>query len=705
MRDLATGAERRRHGRASAVPAVAAVLAFLVLLAAAAGARADLDVAARFGHGGNWVAECATPLDVTLRNTGSAVVTARVTVSLTGFGEGGGIVHERRVAVAPGVTRVEGFLLPGPTSLQPDLTLEVDTEPRVPIHFGDRTADRSALVTPLLGLQRIVGALRPGEVRAIGVIADVRSVLASRLQGVALARRKGDPARALAFLPVDAEALRLAPHSLDGFEMLVVCDPDATFCADPARLDALLDWTAGGGRLLVTLGENAASFAASPLAPYLPATFGRTQRADYLAIASLLLREDTGTQRLEGPVTPLTPAEGARVSAQDLVAERAFGDGSLVVAACDLRLLAALPLEEKLTARLAIPFLGADEDLPWEVSRFTFEGEIAVADPVGRILQQEAFRPPSLPVVLFALFLYVLVVGPLDWVVLRRIRKERYTTFTFAAAVAVFTVVAYAASYTLFATDSVVNRVTFIHLSEGGREGRELVRVHDVAGFYAPNGGSRELEYGVPGAVLGNSLPGLSSSGVGTSLPVHVRATDPMSPSGEVEIGFRSQCSIHASLFGTAAQTVEVTRGPVPDTVVVSSTLPVDLEDCEVYLPTGHVCRVGRVPARGTATSPVSGRVHRTVPTLSLSEAWDADPEANSRLARRYLADVVSASHGTSIPVASWRALRQAGIAAPPPRAGRALLVATADELPFPLAGDGENGRNHVVVWKEVPLE
>jgi hypothetical protein len=699
----------------AAVRACTLVAAVLAGLLAARPARADVQVECDFGHGGGWVADAPTPVWITLKNTAADAVHVQLTIRVLGGGDA--YVVEREVPLGPQATRREPFLVPGPTTRIPNVVVRVETSPTVPIHMAGTTADRGNLETTVVGIANAALGVHHDGRRAMGVLFDPRSVLASRLTSVDLrlttSKVPGFAPRSVAhLLPVDAEALALAPLALNGFETLVVCDPDATFCADPAHLDALLDWTALGGRLVVSLGENAAAFAASPLAEHLPARWA-AGREDYSAYIDLLCDRDLPVTLREGPVARLAPAPGATQGRIAPLVERAFGAGTIVVAGLDLRLLVeTAPKDDDVLRAVGAPFLlarRAGED-PWDDATI-LDSEFDVAGRLGATLQAEAFRPPPLLAVLIGLIVYVAVVGPLDWLVLKRLRKERYTTFTFGGAVVVFTVLAYGVSLFLFSADAVANRVTFVQLAASGRPARELARVHDLVGWYAPTGGTREMTLPLPGAVLGSNLPGLQSAGrLGADLPLVVRGNDPLAPKAAVEVGFRSQRVVHSECVGTTGQTLEARRtGGADDEVEVASTLPVDLADCWVFLPHGKAIHVGAVGAGATvrASGPRPVRslgIAGDVTDASLHDVRAARREAAAVSAREFLAHVVAAAMVSATPPTGWRSLRRAGIVREPPRDGRALVVGVASEPPFPLAGSGLRGAQHVVISKEVEL-
>lgn len=702
-----------RAGLRTVLGALLASLAAACCLAATA--RADVDVRTDFGHGGSWIADAATPLDVLLRNTDARPVQVALVVHVDGYGTDDSFVLERTVALGPNGVRREGFIVPGPTSWNPKVTVRIETNPGVPVRSVAKTGDRGRLELEVVGIQRQGGSVQAEQTRPVGVLFDPRSVLAARLNDLDLdARERGQRNELhLRTLALDDESLRLAPHALDGLATIVVCDPDESFCQDAARLDGLLDWVAMGGRLVVSLGENAQRFATSPLAAQMPARWTGVGRAGYVREAEDLGARDEDLEgRRDGPRVRLAAADGTTSPERsgDLLVERAFGDGTIAVLGCDVRVLFEFVPPDTPSARtLARRIVGAGSEFRWPAERTGgWVQEFDVATRIGRVLQQEAFTPPPLAAVLLGLFAYVLVVGPLDWIVLRRMRKERLTTLTFTGAVLAFTVLAYGVSLFLFSAKEVANRVTFVRLSSGGRDGRELIRVHDLVGWYAPTGGTRDLTYPLPGPVLGSNLPGLhSAGGVGAALPIVVTGNDPLNPRTEVEVAFRSQRVVHASLVGTTGRTLSLARDA--GRYEVRNTLPVDLTECWVFLPGGSFVPVASVPAGGTGTGN-DVREARSLGWESESAQLDGSggretPEDDAKSVRHFLAHVVASALTSEVPPAAHTALFRAGIVCDPPRDGRALIVGVTDRLPVELPGADARGRRHVVIVKEVELE
>lgn len=705
-------------------------------------ARADVIVGDSLGHGGRWVSGAATPYEVELRNNGSEPVEVRLSVDTkTLLGGGQGLRHERTVVLGPGVERREPFLISGPAQ-GARRRLVVAVEPVVPIHYGESSANRGRMeITPQEDLSD--RAIVPPR-RVIATLGDERGALRAALRlhddaaydEYAAWELRPDFVRA-ATLEVSPYATQLAPLGLDGIDTLVVLDPDATFPADAGELERVLDWVALGGRLVLSLGNRSAAFAASPLTPVLPAGWTSAEPDDYLDVARELSMTGAMTpppaRAARGPwshLTPRTDVEGLRVRRRPdgapYAVERRFGRGSLVVVACDLSVLLR-GLQHPEVSRGTVDWLAppqVEPPKPNVVPDFSGHARFLPYDTLRAALQKGAVEPPPVPLVILALALYVLVVGPVDWLVLRKLGKQRLTTLTFTASVVGFTAIAYLVSLLIFAEDALTNRVVLIDLAEAPGTGREVMKVTDVAGHYEPTGGTRELRHSMPAHVVASDFPGHGASAdSGSSSDVRLVGNLPLQPVGEVDIAFRSQAIVRTILVGTPARTVEIEQeggelrlvngldSPLSYACLLTRTGGVtalrSVEDVEAgaTVPLGAARPGARLPGANVVHG-LSGSASDTRQVLL----------AGSTLALQY--DAQQQAWGNAPPRETLAALHDAGfdlshLLLPPSPPGsinpepqdRGLLLVLTERVPIPLPGGEIGGAEYVLIRKEVELE
>ncbi len=707
---------------------LAAFATLLVLLAAPLStARADIHVDVSLGHGGRWIAGCTTPVSVTLRNDGRDAAAVSLTISQSKALGSPPMRHTRSVFVGPGATRREWFILPAPQAYASSLSLFVQTTPPLPVRHMGETNTRGRMTIDVQGPQPLARAELSSAGRIVGVVGDERNVLVSTLPQ-ALSPSYEEWAAELDGIeaaPVALEALVSAPFSIEGFDALVLIDPSPDVLADPAALDGVLDWVALGGMLVVSPGDDVGSLGSSPLAPFLPRRAKRaTERRSYERLLPILLQA-TGQKAkrdglaFEGVWLPLV-FEGEFVPYVD----RPFGNGRIRLLAFDAR--AALrsatdhghfeAVGSILSGRLA-PI--RTKEIAETASAFQFGGTTDVDEAVGKILSKDAFSAPPLILVLLALALYVLVVGPLDWIVLRRLGKQRLTTFTFGGAVLLFTAVAYGASFLVFASGAVVNRIVLVDLADGGRDGRQVVRVHDLVAYYSPRGADQELHYPLPTIVGGARLPGGGAVGsVGSALPVVVAGTETLDPTVSVQVAFRSQRSVRTVAQGPSGRTIEaewIGDGARPQLRLVNG-LPVDLAAVSVIMPgRDGMYAFGRIPAgqEETATWHVANAGFGS--TWRDGGSLQKDPERNdvldflgflSRTSTSGI-DGMPLAPGVPQPLSLNRQVlfARTGIGRGDAlRSGKALLLASANESPIALPGTADEGSTYVLIRMEIDL-
>ncbi len=718
---------------------VRSLLAALVLAAIPAAAFADVDVRTEMGHAGSWTEDVNAPVTVQLRNSGSSPVVVRIALSDSDRFSGGSYRHERSVALGPGAVRREVFLVPGPTTFSSSLTVALTTEPRTTIQAGG-TAFTRGVASVAVTNELARGGRVPLSGRIIGVLAEGGvSAFADPLRRASGVWVEGDEIDTVAVISVDPAMLSIAPLALAGLDALVVVAPSAGFAVDAREREGLLAWVALGGRLVFGSPEDLAGVARGPLGPELPAdvtSIGRQSYSAFLTAHTDLLpaklRPKLPPKSTAGPFAELRPRPGGRATGIAFGGgrsrvERAFGQGTIVMLAYDLRpaLSAADVQGGRYAERLATEITGREAPMSYATLRdqaldFGMSRRVDVDTELQSVLSHGAFAPPPFPLVLGALLLYVIAVGPLDYLVLKRLGKQRLTTFTFAASVIVFTALAYGASFLVFARGAVVNRVVFVDLASAGADGQALARVTDLAGFYSPVGSTTELSYSLPAAIGGSGLPGSVSTGdIGRSLAIAIEGTAPTQPRARVEVAFRSQRNVCSVLAGPSARSVDVLikRSGAATSAEVTNGLPVALHEVALIAPNGRgQYDVGDIAPGETVTIPL-GALNRARGSRFASGQQDLGGGEAEREVRTFLTFL---SRVGTIGIDGAPPRKNEMPAVDPNRAvqlaksgighgdalarGRALLIGFADESPFPLPADDENGRTYVVVRKEIDL-
>mgnify|MGYP001334886545 CR=1 FL=1 len=698
----------------------AAGAAALLALALANRAAADVDITASQGHDGRVIANCVTPAFVDLRNTGAETVEVRLQLRRGSAFSSGGVEHERVVVLTPHARRREPFLLPAQDGWGEPVRVTVTTRPQVPVHDGARTNSRGRIdvEAPATNLVSSSG-------RVVGVLGDAASALASGLPRAApsgVLNVVGELGT-VDVVRITEEELALGPLAIEGLDALVVSDPEADFCRDAQALDGLLDWVALGHLLVVAPGTRAAQLGATALGPYLPARGTPRQEAYEAVVRGLVVAsaEDLPDDaRDPGDATglwlPLTGAcRGTGPGDEPLYVDRRLGDGTVRLLAFDVRRALAASTEDQHVAALATVLCGRpcavrDLTLGDTLAEWRYGATRDVDQEAQELLRRDALEAPPRVAVFFALLLYVLVVGPLDWFVLRRLGRPRLTTITFAGTVVAFTALAYGVSFLMFSTGDRLNRLVIVDLADGGRDGRQLAQVHDFAGCYSSHGADRRLQFDLPVAIAGASLPGGGTGDSGTSFPLVASGTDPLAPDVEVAIAFRSLRAVRSIQAGTTGRTIEtewVREAGRSPRLRITNGLPVTLDDVIVLMPAGEsqsLVSVGLTPGTSEFAVPASSagatsggvlgtRERDLLAFLSRASAvgFDGVPASRTRpqrlsLERQAVLERCGIAHG--------RTFAQR----------RALLLAFASESPVRLPGDDVEGHRWIVIRKEVEL-
>lgn len=227
------------------------------------------------------------------------------------------------------------------------------------------------------------------------------------------------------------------PEDWQGYaalDALIWLDGKATDLRSGAQADALKQWISSGGRFTLARG-NALDLGGTSVADLLPVKLGAT-------------RPVVGTRENHLPVGPTVLLESSRRGG---IVRAATEDGIPVVveASRDAGLVTFVafdPSQESFAAsedgrdfwKWLLHFetrTSPGEDLS-VVRPPAAIGSMGLAEQAGRFPDISA---PEIGGLFLLIILYLIVVGPLDYFLLRRLRKLEYTWFTFPAYVVAFT--------------------------------------------------------------------------------------------------------------------------------------------------------------------------------------------------------------------------------------------------------------------------
>lgn len=268
--------------------------------------------------------------------------------------------------------------------------------------------------------------------------------------------------RTTTVLSLAADVLPATDAELANFAViaLIGIDPDATQTA------ALQRWVAVGGVLLVDGGPSNLGVPAG-IAQLAPAqsTPGTAQTATLAAF---------GPTRFTKPVAlsvrPLNPRPDAEILAQDgsnvLLVRQRVGLGAVIVTGFDV---AALPVDDGRNANWRSIITPAAMPL-WQPAL------------PARMINGGDASLPSFGTLALLILGYILVVGPLNYLILRRLDRREWAWGTIPAGVLLFMVVAYAAGGGLRGSSATALQVAVVDTIPGLDTGRVIANIGFVAG-------------------------------------------------------------------------------------------------------------------------------------------------------------------------------------------------------------------------------
>ena len=348
-----------------------------------------------------------------------------------------------------------------------------------------------------LATQKVTVRPQPNITYLVGIISPERGAL-SLLTGIQLPdqnRPKAFTDLALTDLPDRSEGMR-------SFDTLILNSTD-TSQLSPDQANALLSWVHLGGRLVLGGGASAAqTFAGLPEELKLVSLQG-TLEVESESVASLA--DFTGAEaiRSQGPYLAaigqpgkIPAGEGrllAGTEALPLVFERILGGGRVTFIAFDL---SGVPFNgwagtQKFWETLLGPGSTYPQNMPFDVSlRQMRANQLYYA-----ISNIPALDLPSVQGLTLLLIIYILMVGPVNYLVLRWRNRLHWAWITIPAITILFTAGAFSIGYAMRGTDLVLNQIALVEAKPGG-----TASVSSFLGLFSPRQQSYEIK------VLGEGL-------------------------------------------------------------------------------------------------------------------------------------------------------------------------------------------------------
>ncbi len=454
-------------------------LTALALTASAlAGRAADLEWQVEAGFGQQYTAGEWTPLRVTLQNNGDSR-SGRIVIPVRSDEYSQPVIYSVPIDLPKGARKSYRLILP-----------TLDYRQRIKVEAGgEALVQEVPNIAPVSPEDVLMVVLSGGE----GALGFLKGTTAP-LTGAVSAGPGGPPQTSGgAEFAVAQSNWGTLPESWlgwDGVDVVVLAAGDLG-AADPKEIEALKLWVRLGGTLVVTGGARAASIADGAFGELLPMDVRGTR-----TVPSLVALEQWGEEPLPRQAALIadgTLREGAEVllgtTAEPLIVRSRADAGSVVMTTFDLT---AEPVkywdgQEALWRQLVgaglsartgeSNVLGAASGASWAPPGYGAGAGIASA--AGRT--QEASLPPLWLVTGF-LAAYIVILVPLNYWFVNRLRRRELAWLTTPAIVLVFFGAAYGTGFVLRGHQTLLNRVAAVEVDAG----QQLARARGFAGIFSP---------------------------------------------------------------------------------------------------------------------------------------------------------------------------------------------------------------------------
>jgi hypothetical protein len=334
----------------------------------------------------------------------------------------------------------------------------------------------------VLAESKVAIALHDAGQLVVGVVAENPAKVVGEIK--LLPSAAGMPSVVVPLTPAD---LPERVQAWSGIDRLVWQDTDAASLT-PGQLAALKGWVAAGGRLVIlggTAGADSLNAFPDELLPYRPST---TLDIDPSAIAPVL----GGTPAGAAGLTALAGAAGAgRPLAQSgervIAADRPVGNGAVTLLGFD-------PTTSWIAG-------GEEWDTPlWRrLLPARVAGAITLSDDsqiVSAVNNLPSLALPPVGGLLVLLFGYIVLVGPVNYLVLKRLDRREWAWITVPALIVVFTVGSFGIGSLMRGNEIIVHEVAIVR----GAPGTATAAAQSYLGVFSPTRSTYQLR--VPGDAL-----------------------------------------------------------------------------------------------------------------------------------------------------------------------------------------------------------
>jgi hypothetical protein len=378
----------------------------------------------------------------------------------------------------------------GTTTFAVDVSLPGGARKRVPIYVLPNNFSRE-LEVQVVDAQGAVAGAQTIQVKGYPNITFLTGLIAPERGALALiaGARTPDLERPVVLVPVGLDELPDRMEGLRSLDALVLNDVDSS-SVTPRQRAAIEAWVGQGGRLVLGGGAGARRTVSGLPESMLPLVPRREREVNTLP--GLARYVDGEAVRVQGPflisVGVLGP--GRTLSEQEgvpLIREQALGSGRVAWVALDL---AGSPFDAWAgTVRFWERLLLSDASLARGATADVSPREMRSFQMTYALSNLPSLDLPSIRGLSVLLAIYIVFVGPVNYLVLRWRRRLQWAWITIPLLTVLFAGSAFALGYALRGTDLILNKVVLV---KAEREGP--VRVDSYVGLFSPSRQSYEIE-------------------------------------------------------------------------------------------------------------------------------------------------------------------------------------------------------------------
>ncbi|MBA3779715.1 MAG: hypothetical protein H0X16_10540 [Chloroflexi bacterium] len=452
---------RLRLARAAA-PAMLAVVALLLPGASGAVAAEGLTLTARPLLAGHVRAGAWTAVEVQIANDGPAITGE---LRLSGDRQGRSVYA---TAVDLPTTSRKTYLLYGQPSV-------FRTKLEVTLTSGSQVvATQSVPIRTHDAFQPVIGVLAE---RPENLVPDITAGAANPNSQLA------------AVVPLTAQDLPPRVEAWSAIDRLVWQDVDAASLA-PAQLEALQTWLASGGRLIIVGGTTGATTLAAfsdEILPFRPSGTVDVTGAD---LVGLFGSAGSGTSSYAALTGELARGNAlAQRGDAVIAAEAPYGQGLVALIGVDPGQsgLAGSEAAQSLWRRLLPSPAGA------VINPFVLSDDSQIVAALNNL---PSVQLPPIEQLFLLLGGYIVLIGPVNYLVLRRLDRREWAWLTMPALVLIFAVASYGLGSLLKGTDVIIHQVSIVRAAAGTDRGLAQAYV----GVFSPS--RQAFDVGIKGGPL-----------------------------------------------------------------------------------------------------------------------------------------------------------------------------------------------------------